>query len=116
MDNLLNSLFNYVLALEENVAGLSIIETVSDNSCVEDDGVVIEINELVVTFENGVMLKKQTERDHIAQINDEVCSECWITYEVLAQPKGVNVVPNRKNFTNHCQEVFWLKMNKVQAA
>ncbi|WP_232472014.1 hypothetical protein [Vibrio gazogenes] len=112
---MMNHLFTYVLAMKENIAGLSVVERTQCNRCVEDDGHCIENSEFVVKFENGVTLRKQTEIDQIEQVNDEICSECWITYEVLAQPDHLTIAPSRKTFTNRCQEAFWLKINQVQA-
>ncbi|QMV16455.1 hypothetical protein [Vibrio spartinae] len=113
---MMNHLFTYVLAMKKNIVGLSVVEKTQYDSCVEDDDDFIESSEFVVRFDNGVILRKQTEVDQIAPVNDEICSECWITYEVLSQPDSLTITPNRKSFTNQCQEDFWLKINQVQAS
>ncbi|SHE69086.1 hypothetical protein [Vibrio gazogenes] len=113
---MMNNLFTYVLAMKENIAGLSVLEETRHDNRVEDDGHIIENSELVVRFENGVILRKQTEVDQTEPVNDEICAECWITYEVLSQPEHVTITPNRKSFTNQCQENFWLKINQTQTS
>lgn len=112
----MNNLFTYILAMEENLVGLSVIETTLYDYSVEEVDTFIESSELVVKFENGVTLRKQTEVEQIEQVNDIICSECWITYQVLCQPDNLTITPNRKFFTNQCQEAFWLKINKVQTS
>lgn len=109
----MNHLFTYVAALKEQKAGISIIEQVQDEYTAEDDGVTIENSQLLVKFKNGVMLRKQMEREYGEQSNHTVCPECWIAYEVLSQPENLNVTPKKKSFTNACQESFWLKINKA---
>lgn len=111
----MNNLFTYVLAVKEHIVGLSVLETTQHGSCIEDDDTFIESRELVVRFENGVTLRKQTEVDHTELVSDALCSECWISYEIIAQPDSLSITPNQKSFTNQCQEDFWLKMSKVQA-
>jgi len=112
----MNNLFTYILALKESISGLTIIEQVSNENNIEEDGVLIEKNEVIVKFDNGVTLRKQIEYDHIGTMSDEVCSEYWIDYDVISQPENVRITPNKKSFTNECQEIFWLKINQVQAS
>lgn len=111
----MNDLFKYVSALHEENVEFSIAEQVLRESTAIEDGIFVESSELVVQFENGVTLKRQIERDHADRHDDDVCSEYWISYEVVSQPISLDVMPKKKTFTNRCQEAFWLKMNKIQS-
>ncbi|WP_298445325.1 hypothetical protein [uncultured Ferrimonas sp.] len=110
----MNNLFTYILAMKEEPEGLSIVEKLCNNQISEEDGVLVENSELFVKFNNGVAVRKLTEQDLSEHITDSVCEECWISYEVIEQPNHLNIVPQRKNFSNQCQESFWLKMNQAQ--
>ncbi|MFQ6370594.1 hypothetical protein [Shewanella sp. YIC-542] len=112
----MNHLFTYALALEDAQNGPAIAAQTASETYSEDDGVVIEHHEWVVEFANGVTLQKQLERDHIDVADDQVCEECWISYRIIAKPEHLHITPMVKNFTNHCQEAFWLKLHKTQAA
>lgn len=112
--NTMTNLFTYIFALKEPVVGLSVLDrAVKETVCMEDD-LVINSSELIVTFANGVRLKRHVEHDQLESSSD-VCSECWITYEIVSRPEDLVIAPDKKSFTNQCQESFWLKMNKIQA-
>lgn len=110
----MNNLFTYVSAMKEELDGLSIIERVHTQQTTEEDGLLIEHSELLVTFNNGVGVRKLTERELSDHDSDTVCEECWISYEVTEQPITLNITPKKKHFTNQCQESFWLQINKAQ--
>lgn len=110
----MNNLFTYVLAVKNAPYELSIVEKVENKSSSEEDGVITESSELIVKFDNGVALRKLTERDLSGDVIEAVCAECWISYEVIEQPERLEVIPKKKSFTNPCQESFWLKINKLQ--
>lgn len=110
----MNHLFTYVSALSEAADGLSIVNTVLTESSSEEHGAFVERSELIVYFDNGVQLKKETERDHADTLSDDVCNECWISYNIICQPESLNVTPVSKVFSSPCQESFWLKINKIQ--
>ncbi|MFC1236188.1 hypothetical protein [Vibrio sp. F74] len=112
----MNNLFTYISAMKEEPDGLSIVEKVFNKQASEEEDILLENSELFVKFNNGVAVRKLTERELSGHITDAVCEECWISYEVTEQPSNLNIVPKRKNFTNQCQESFWLKINKMQSS
>lgn len=111
----MNNLFTYISAMKEEHDGLSIVSKVLNKQTFEEDGILMENSELFVKFNNGVAVRKLTELELSGHITDAVCEECWISYEVTEQPSALNIAPKKKNFTNQCQELFWLKINKVQS-
>jgi hypothetical protein len=102
--------------MKEEPDGLSIVEKVLSKRTSEEDGILMESSELFVKFNNGVAVRKLTEHELSGHITDTVCEECWISYKVTEQPSALNVTPKKKNFTNQCQELFWLKINKVRSS
>ena len=50
----MNNLFTYVSAMKEELDGLSIIERAHTQQTTEEDGILTENSELLVTFNNGV--------------------------------------------------------------
>ena len=109
----MNNLFTYISAMKEESDGLSIVEKLFNKQTSDEDGILMENSELLVKFNNGVAVRKLTERELSGHITDAVCEECWISYEVTEQPSNLNIVPKTKNFANQCQESFWLKINRV---
>ncbi|MEZ8410788.1 hypothetical protein VHE8714_03402 [Vibrio splendidus] len=112
----MNNLFTYISAMKNEPDGLSIVEKVINKQTSEEDGILMENSDLFVKFNNGVAIKKLTERELSGHVTGAVCEECWISYEVTEQPSALNIAPKKKNFTNQCQESFWLKINKVQSS
>ncbi|MGF1725352.1 hypothetical protein [Photobacterium nomapromontoriensis] len=112
----MNNLFTYISAMKEEPDGLSIVEKVLNKQSVEENGTLMENSELLVKFDNGVAVRKRTERELSGYITESVCEECWISYDVIEQPSTLNIAPQKKNFTNQCQESFWLKINKVHSS
>jgi len=53
-------------------------------------------------------------KDIEASNNAVVCEESFIDYNVLFEPENYDITPKRKNFINHCQEDFWIKINIAQ--
>ena len=82
----MNNLFAYVSAMKDEAPSGLIAEKALSEKSFEEDGILTE------------------------------SSEFWISYEVVAEPKGLNVRPKRKGFINKCQESFWLKINQVQTS
>ncbi len=83
MVRIMNNLFTYVSALKEESPGLCIVEKVLLDNSFEDEGILITSTELTVKFENGVTLKQQIEFEGNDNPTDMVCSECWISYEII---------------------------------
>ncbi|MEZ8045957.1 MULTISPECIES: hypothetical protein [Vibrio] len=112
----MNNLFTYISAMKEEPEGLSVVEKVLNKRTFDEDGILMENSELFVKFNNGVAVRKLTERELSGRTTDAVCEECWISYEVTEQPHALNIAPKKKNFTNQCQESFWLKISKAQSS
>jgi len=109
----MNNLYTYVASKNGEHTQLRLDREESlDKSYIEQD-VVVNCFESKCYFSNGVVLKYCNESDLLEE-NSQVCPECWISYEVISQPQGMNILPKKKTFINHCQEAFWLKMNKQQ--
>lgn len=110
----MNDLFIYVSAIKNNNHGRFVVERTLTDDTFEEDGIVTEYKEQTVTFSNGVIIKQCIELEQGEVSQDAVCPECWIGYEVLSEPYGLNIFPKRKNFVSKCQESFWLKINATR--
>jgi len=115
LGTIMNNLFTYILAMNEGSDCLTFAEETNRAQTLEEDGVITESSELTAKFINGVTIRKLTELKSSAHFSEVVCEECWISYEVIEQPNTINIKPKKKNFTNKCQEAFWLKIKKVQS-
>lgn len=111
----MNNLYSYISASKSNKSTLKIINTTSYDHSFKDDLSMIDSKEIIIEFANGVTLKKTIETDKNEEVNDALCSECWIDYEIISEPYNINIHPKKKIFTNHCQEDFWLKLNKIRS-
>ena len=121
----MHNLFTYVSAINQVTASTVasnkfITEQLLSTDTSEDDGIVTESAERLVTFTNGVKVKQTIEFDDVQEgfdvqgQSDAVCAECWISYSVVCEPEGLNIQPKRKSFINKCQQSFWLKMSRSQ--
>lgn len=107
----MNNLFTYVSAIKSELPNKLIVKKNLSAESYEENGILTENSELIVTFKNGVTIKQSVEFDSNIKVSDMTCAECWISYQVISEPEGVNISPKLKNFTNKCQESFWLKIN-----
>lgn len=108
----MNHLFTYIEAIGSSDGKVCVIDReVTDNSY-EDQGVTVRSVEARYSFSNGVILKHCIEFDEAPLLSD-VCSECWISYEVI-DSSAEKITPVIKTFVNQCQEDFWLKMQKLR--
>ena len=103
----MTSLFDYIAAVKSQPSPVS-ISTVERNSVNASDG---PEEESWYRFTNGALIRQQVEFDEPVD-DDQVCQECWISYEVMEQPQSADITPRKKSFTNRCQETFWIKMNR----
>ncbi|PSV17372.1 hypothetical protein [Photobacterium kishitanii] len=106
-----HSLFRYIAAIEHHQQSGNTDTTISccttaDFSYSDDDVDVIR-KETEYDFADGVQIKYVVEYDDVA-INDNVCPECWINYQVMVDPFDT-IKPSKKSFYNRCQQQFWLK-------
>lgn len=115
----MNNLYTYISQInnvnstDAAVDSIHIINSVrQDNSYQDIDG-KIEAYETRYYFDNGVIIQCSTEADQF-EVNPQVCPECWISYLVINDLVDSPIRPHRKNFINHCQQAFWLKMNSAQ--
>ena len=105
----MNNLFTYISAMKEEPDCLSIVEKVLNKQTSEDDGILMENSELFVKFNNGVTVRKLTERELSGHITDAVCEECWISYEVTEQPSALNIAPKKKELYESMPRVILAK-------
>jgi len=78
----------------------------------QQDGIEEETG--LYRFDNGVVIRYQREQDLALPDDDQQCSECWLSYEVVETASRA-ISPARKVFYNRCQLDFWLKIQKRQA-
>ncbi len=110
----MNNLITYILAFNDDDP--TIIERQIQQQTIEENETSIHYTEERVTFSNGAVILKTTEFDETQDVlDDSVCPECWINYEVITQPSSVSITPKKKIFTSRCQESFWLKLQKTHA-
>lgn len=114
-DSIMNQLITYVSALKDKQSSQSIVEIAERDTSFTDGDTLIHGRERLITFANGVVLKQQIEFDECSnsQSTQAVCSECWISYQIIFQPEFLSIQPKKKQFINRCQEAFWLRINKA---
>lgn len=106
----MNNLCTYIAATKGGVNAVSIKSVQSFDKSYKDQDIVVSCIESVFQFSNGVVIKYLSESD-LAQVNEQTCPECWISYEVISESSNTDIFPKRKTFINQCQEDFWLKVN-----
>ena len=92
-----------------NQAGTAqILEYTVEESRWQDQGFAVWQQITTYVFDDGAIIRRTVEQDDFP--SDAVCAECWIRYEVLADPASqIHVTPRDKTFDNRCREAFWLK-------
>lgn len=110
----MNNLITYILAFNDDDP--TIIDRQTQQKTLEENETNIHYTEERVAFSNGTVMLKTTEFDETLDIlDDSVCPECWINYEIITQPHNGKITPKKKIFTSRCQESFWLKLQKTRA-
>lgn len=107
----MDNLCTYIAATKGEVSTVSLKSAQSFDKSYTDQGIVVNCIESIFQFSNGVVMKCCSEFDLI-EVNEQVCPEYWISYEVISESSNIHISPKRKTFTNQCQEAFWLKINK----
>lgn len=110
----MNHLFTYVRAINDDANPLIESRVVIEQEQLEEDGILTDYGEYRYVFNNGVVIKQTLETEQGDDANEVTCPECWISYEVLSQPQGIEVSPKQKHFINRCQQSFWLKISQAQ--
>jgi hypothetical protein len=113
---MMSNLCTYVSAINSELPNELIVEKALSEESFEENGILTENSELVVIFSNGVTIKQSVELDSNIIVPGMACAECWISYEVISEPKEIDISPKQKSFTNKCQESFWLKISAAQAS
>lgn len=109
----MNNLITYILAFNDDAP--EIIDRQKHQQTVKENETNIHYTEERVTFSNGTVMLKNTEFDEtLDELDDSVCPECWINYEIITQPNKGLITPKKKIFTSQCQESFWLKLQKIR--
>lgn len=106
----MNNLCTYIAATKGDVSSVILESSQSFDKSYIDQDIVVNCLESIFHFSNGVVIKLCTESD-LTEANDQVCPECWISYEVISEIGDTKISPKRKTFINRCQETFWLRIN-----
>ena len=108
----MNSLYRYlhVIAYQEQEGLPSVVKVSSADHSYEDAGTNVTCTASRYEFSDGAIICCTEESDD--DENDALCAEYWLTYRVLEHPEKV-IEPATKQFTNRCQQAFWLKMQAV---
>ncbi|CAG9000346.1 MAG: hypothetical protein CENE_02341 [Candidatus Celerinatantimonas neptuna] len=107
----MDDLYDYIAVIQGESSALALLHRESSHHSYEDQGIVIDCQQSVFQFENGVCIKYSCESDEVTS-HEQICPECWISYQVIEEPAGISVRPKQKNFINHCQQAFWLKLKQ----
>ncbi|MEZ8096166.1 hypothetical protein L4D00_15210 [Photobacterium swingsii] len=113
----MDNLFTYIAAIKGHSSDVVITNQATHSHQYIDDGVEVNEEQTSYVFNNGVVIQYHSEKDSIDGIAghaaDNVCEECWISYQVLES--GVYAIrPMKKVFNNKCQEAFWVKIQREQ--
>lgn len=100
-------LYTYLYAILSIPSPVIVVNKTEKFDRFSDGDNIIEECEIIYTFNNGVKVLYEMESDSFQ--SDNVCYECWISYEVI-HDNGYVISPKKKMFYNSCQEKFWLKM------
>ncbi|QXI40674.1 hypothetical protein [Pseudomonas xantholysinigenes] len=73
----------------------------------QEQDFTVTAEETTYSFDDGTIIKCLAEQDSAP--SDALCAECWISYEVLAQPRDRTISPGRISFTNACRQAHWLR-------
>lgn len=110
----MNQLFTYIEAISNSEGAVNVLSNSTTDLSYIDQGVRVNNIENMITFSDGVVIKHSVEFDEVKP-SDEVCAECWITYEVIESIIG-EITPMKKMFTNKCQESFWLRIQQHRSS
>jgi hypothetical protein len=110
----MNNLCTYIATTKGDVNSVTLESSRSFDKSYIDHDIVVSCIESIFHFTNGVVMKFCSESD-LTEANEQVCPECWISYEIISETGDTQISPKRKTFINQCQETFWLKINTNSA-
>jgi hypothetical protein len=93
---LMNKLCSYISAIHQLSSPVAIVRRESTQERELEQGYAISKTVSTYWFDNGAVLEQTVERDEFP--SEQACSECWISYQVLA---------------NTCRETFWLNYQRA---
>lgn len=103
----MEQLATYIAAIHCKAKAPAIADRNVEKTAWEDQGITVTKEVTDFRFDNGVVIRRTVEQDDL--ISDQVCAECWITYEVIAAGSVMaGISPARMVFPNACRESFWL--------
>ncbi len=110
----MDELSTYIRAIHQRNPSLTVRSQDTAKNSYQDGDIEVNKVETLFTFDNGVVLCYSVERDDASLdssngVNQLVCEECWISYEVIDGAEQV-IRPRRKIFYNACQEKFYIKL------
>lgn len=104
----MDKLSTYVAVIHGQAGPRRIVHQAEERTAWLDQGVEVTRAVTDYRFDNGVEIRRTVEQDDFPC--EQVCAECWITYEVTGQAAGQPAVsPARQVFANACREAFWLR-------
>ena len=95
----MNNLASYVSVIHGEANDFTLVSYDNLDKSYEDQGIVVQCGESRYCFSNGVILKYCVESES-SEVNDLVCPECWISYEVIEETIHTSIKPKKKTFTN----------------
>lgn len=111
----MDALFHYIQAINAHDSGALISESQVSHEQSEDEWSTMVRTTQTVRFANGAVVQKIQETEQAVSPNpDVVCADCWLSYEVLSDPDEGQIRPRQKQFSNLCQQAFWLKVQAAQ--
>lgn len=106
----MHALHRYIAAINAAVSDATISQRTLTDNRYEEAGLEIVSQQGLYTFCDGVVVRRRFEMEQDPADSAQACPECWIDYQVISTPQGVEVSPRQKAFSNKCQELFWLRM------
>jgi len=96
----MHQLYTYLCNIHSQPSMMHVVSKTESIERISDGGDVIEEHEIFYVFNNGVKILYKMEFDMFQP--DDVCYECWISYEVV-HDSGYAVSPQKKQFYNRSQ-------------
>lgn len=108
----LGRLVDYVAPVLGHAGPRRIVHQTVERSAWQDQGCEVRKDVFTFQFDNGAILRRTVEQDDFPD-EQQVCAECWITYEVVRAGEGEDGMDAvRKTFDNACREAFWLAYHR----
>ncbi|UGA54065.1 hypothetical protein [Vibrio sp. VB16] len=104
----MNNLASYISVIHGEANDFTLVSYDNVDKSYEDEGVVVQCGESRYCFSNGVILKYCVESES-SEVNDLVCPECWISYEVIEETIHTSIKPKKRHLQIDAKSSFGLK-------